>query len=194
MGRGWYDDGKLLNKNNTFTDFVTCARHLIAEGYTTPQRLAIRGASAGGLLIGAVLNLAPELFQAAVADVPFVDVINTMNDTSIPLTALEFEQWGNPAQRNVFEYMLTYSPYDKLRATRYPNLLVTAGLNDPRVQYWEPAKYVAKLRTLKTDDNVLLLRTNLTAGHGGASGRYDQLRENALRLAFVISHCGVREF
>jgi oligopeptidase B len=190
MGRSWYDDGKLLNKKNTFNDFVACAQHLIAEGYTAPERLAIRGGSAGGLLMGAVLNTAPELFKAVISDVPFVDVINTMSDTSIPLTVMEFEQWGNPAQREYFDYMLSYSPYDNLQPGAYPHLLVTAGLNDPRVQYWEPAKYVAKLRTLKTDDTVLLLRTNMSAGHGGASGRYDFLREDALRYAFVITYCG----
>jgi oligopeptidase B len=191
MGRAWYEDGKLLRKTNTFTDFIACAEHLVSLGHTSPARLAINGVSAGGLLMGAVTNLRPELFGAVVADVPFVDVINTMNDPSIPLTVIEYEEWGNPGNRAHFGYMLQYSPYDNVAPKAYPHLLVTAGLNDPRVQYWEPAKWVAKLRAMKTDDNVLLLRTNMGAGHGGASGRYDHLKEWAFRYAFILDRLGL---
>lgn len=193
MGRAWYDQGKFLNKQNTFTDFVACARRLIAGGYTDSDRLAIIGGSAGGLLIGATLNMAPDLFRAAVAVVPFVDVVTTMLDESIPLTVGEFEEWGNPKEEVYYRYMLSYSPYDNVAAHAYPHLLVTAGLNDPRVQYWEPAKWTAKLRDLKTDDNVLLLKTEMGAGHSGPSGRYDYLREVALHYAFVLDALGLRE-
>ncbi len=191
MGRDWYESGKLLHKKNTFEDFIACAEHLIAQGYTRPERLAIRGGSAGGLLIGVVINQRPDLFAAAIADVPFVDVINTMSDPSIPLTVPEYGQWGNPEEREAFEYMMSYSPYDNIKATSYPHLLMTAGLNDPRVQYWEPAKFVAKLRAVSTGQNMILLKTNMSAGHAGASGRYDYLREEALRYAFVIDCVGV---
>ena len=186
MGRMWYENGKFLHKKNTFTDFIACAEHLIAEKYTNPEKLAIMGGSAGGLLMGAVANMRPDLFKVVVAQVPFVDVINTMLDASIPLTVTEYEEWGNPADDKYFDYMLSYSPYDNVRAQRYPNMLITAGLNDPRVQYWEPAKWTAKLRALKTDDNVLLLKTNMGAGHGGASGRYDRLKETAFSYAFIL--------
>jgi oligopeptidase B len=186
MGRPWYDDGKLLKKKNTFTDFIACAEHLIAEKYTSADRLVAMGGSAGGLLMGAVANLRPDLFKVIVAHVPFVDVINTMLDESIPLTVTEFEEWGNPKNKEYFDYMLSYSPYDNVEAKAYPNLLITAGLNDPRVQYWEPAKWTAKLRALKTDTNRLLLKTNMGAGHGGASGRYDALKETAFEYAFVL--------
>ncbi len=186
LGRPWYDDGKLLNKKNTFTDFIACAEHLIAQGYTVPQKLVIRGRSAGGLLMGAVTNLRPDLFAGVIAGVPFVDVINTMLDPSIPLTVTEFEEWGNPVDQQFYAYMKSYSPYDNLAATDYPTILATAGLNDPRVQYWEPAKWVAKLRAVKTDKNHLLLKTNMAAGHGGASGRYDYLHEIAFEYAFIL--------
>ncbi|HEU4559499.1 MAG TPA: S9 family peptidase [Longimicrobium sp.] len=193
MGRHWYDQGKLLNKKNTFTDFISAAEHLIAQGYTRSDRLAIRGGSAGGLLMGAVINMRPELFKAVVADVPFVDVINTMLDASIPLTAGEWLQWGDPRKAEFYGYMKSYSPYDNVRATNYPAMLVTAGLNDPRVGYWEPAKWVALLRATKTDNNPLLLRTNMGAGHGGASGRYDAIRENAVRYAFILDQFGIKQ-
>ena len=191
MGRFWYDEGKLLNKRNTFTDFIACARHLIDQGYTIPEKLAIFGGSAGGLLIGAVLNMAPELFGAAVATVPFVDVVTTMLDETIPLTIVEYEEWGNPNEEVYYQYMLSYSPYDNVEERAYPHLLVTAGLNDPRVQYWEPAKWTARLRERKTDDSLLLLKTEMGAGHAGPSGRYDYLREVALRYAFVLEALSV---
>ena len=186
MGRAWYENGKFLHKKNTFTDFIACAEHLIAEGYTNVDRLAISGRSAGGLLMGAVTNLRPDLFAAVIAGVPFVDVINTMLDPTIPLTVPEYEEWGNPNDPVYYAYMKSYSPYDNVEAKAYPAILATAGLNDPRVQYWEPAKWVAKLRTVKTDDNLLLLKTNMGAGHGGASGRYDYLKEIAFEYAFLL--------
>ncbi len=191
MGRLWYEDGKFLNKKNTFTDFIACAEHLIEQGYTSPDRLAIRGGSAGGLLMGAVANMRPDLFKVVVAQVPFVDVINTMLDASIPLTVIEYEEWGNPNDKAYFDYMLSYSPYDNVEAKDYPNMLITAGLNDPRVQYWEPAKWTAKLRAMKTDNNRLLLKTNMGAGHGGASGRYDALKELAFVYAFILDTLGI---
>ncbi len=191
LGRAWYEDGRMLKKKNTFTDFIACAEHLIREGYTRREKLAIMGGSAGGLLIGACLTMRPDLFGAAIAHVPFVDVVTTMSDPTIPLTSLEYDQWGNPDDPQAFEYMLSYSPYDNLRPAAYPPVLVTTGLNDPRVAYWEPAKFVAKLRELKTDDNPLLLYTNYDAGHAGASGRYDYLREIALDYAFLIDRLGV---
>ena len=191
MGRLWYEDGKFLNKKNTFTDFIACAEHLIEQGYTSPDRLAIRGGSAGGLLMGAVANMRPDLFKVVVAQVPFVDVINTMLDASIPLTVIEYEEWGDPNDKTYFDYMLSYSPYDNVEAQDYPNMLITAGLNDPRVQYWEPAKWTAKLRTMKTDNNRLLLKTNMGAGHGGASGRYDALKELAFVYAFILDTLGI---
>jgi oligopeptidase B len=190
MGRAWYENGKLQHKKNTFTDFIACAEHLIAQGYTSANKLAIMGVSAGGLLMGAVTTLRPDLFKCVVAKVPFVDVINTMNDPSIPLTVIEWEEWGNPAKPDDFAYMLSYSPYDNVQARAYPDLLVTGGLNDPRVAYWEPAKFVAKLRELKTDPNRLLLKTNMGAGHGGASGRFDYLQEIALEYAFMLDTLG----
>jgi len=190
LGRPWYEDGKFLHKRNTFTDFIAAAEHLIAEKYTSSDRLAIHGGSAGGLLIGAVVNMRPELFHVALAEVPFVDVMNTMLDPTIPLTVIEWEEWGDPNDPEYYEYMRSYSPYDNVAAQDYPNLFVTGGLNDPRVGYWEPAKWVAWLRTVKTDDNALLLRTNMGAGHGGASGRYDALEELAEQYAFVITQIG----
>ena len=191
MGERWHDEGKLLTKRNTFTDFIAAAEHLIARGYTSRERLAIQGGSAGGLLIGAVLNLRPDLFAAALAQVPFVDVINTMLDPSVPLVVIEYEEWGNPNEPEAFDYMLSYSPYDNVRAADYPHLLITAGLNDPRVAYWEPAKWTARLRATKTGSRRLLLKTNMGAGHGGASGRYDALRETAFHYAFLLDVLGV---
>lgn len=191
MGRAWYEGGRMLNKKNTFTDFVACAEHLVAEGFTAPDKLACQGRSAGGLLMGAVVNLRPDLFRAVIAEVPFVDVVNSISDPAIPLTVIEWEQWGNPAILEEFQYMRSYSPYDNVEAKDYPNLLVTAGLNDPRVAYWEPAKWTAKLRALKTDTTWLLLKTNLAAGHGGSSGRYDYLKEIAFSYAFLIDRLGV---
>lgn len=186
MGRHWYDQGKFLHKATTFTDFVACGRHLIAEGYTQREKLAIMGRSAGGLLIGAVLNLAPDLGETAVLGVPFVDVVTTMLDESIPLTVVEFEEWGNPKDKTFYDAMLAYSPYDNLKAGHYPHILVTAGLNDPRVQYWEPAKWVARLRTLKQDDNRLLFKLFMGAGHFSSSGRYDYLKDTAFEYAFIL--------
>lgn len=191
MGRAWYENGKLLNKKNTFTDFVAAAETLIAAGYTRPDKLVIMGRSAGGLLMGAVTNLRPDLFAGVIAGVPFVDVVTTMQDTSIPLTVTEFEEWGNPADPIYYAYMKSYSPYDNLEAKAYPAILATAGLHDPRVSYWEPAKYVARLRQMHADGNVVLLKTNMDAGHGGASGRYDYLRESAFEFAFLLKTVGL---
>ena len=191
MGRAWYEAGKLLRKRNTFTDFIAAAESLLRDGWTSRDRLVINGGSAGGLLIGAVLNLRPELFRVAVAEVPFVDVVTTMLDESIPLTVIEYEEWGNPNDAQYYEYMKSYSPYDNVRAQAYPDMLVTAGLNDPRVAYWEPAKWVARLRTLRTAPTRLLLRTNMGAGHSGASGRYDYLREVAFKYAFILDALGL---
>ena len=190
MGRAWYENGKMLNKRNTFTDFIACAEHLIAENFTCTDKLTIMGGSAGGLLVGACVTMRPDLFGAVVAQVPFVDVINTMSDASIPLTTLEYDQWGNPDNKEYFEYIMTYSPYDNIRSANYPHILITTGLNDPRVAYWEPAKFIAKLRELKTDNNTLILRTNFAAGHAGASGRYDYLKEVASDFAFIIDVLG----
>jgi oligopeptidase B len=192
MGRPWYEGGKLRNKSNSFTDFVAAAEHLIAEGLTSPERLAISGGSAGGLLMGAVTNLRPDLFKAVLAEVPFVDVVNTMLDATLPLTVIEYDEWGNPNDPEAYACIRAYSPYDNVRATDYPNMLITAGLNDPRVAYWEPAKFTARLRARKTDANRLLLRTNMGAGHGGASGRWDHLREIAFKYAFVLDVLGVQ--
>jgi oligopeptidase B len=191
LGKAWHDQGRMLHKRNTFTDFITAAEHLISAGYTAPDRLAIEGGSAGGLLMGAVVNLRPDLFRAVVSDVPFVDVMNTMLDPSLPLTTGEYEEWGNPQERRYHDYMLSYSPYDNLRAMDYPAMLVQTSLHDSQVMYWEPAKYVAKLRTLKTDQRPLLLKTNMGAGHAGASGRYDYLREIAFTYAFVLWQLGL---
>ena len=186
LGRGGYEAGKLAHKTNTFGDFEAVAEYLIDARYTSSRRLLIRGGSAGGLLIGAVLNRRPELFHAALAEVPFVDVVNTMLDASLPLTVIEYEEWGDPGSPEVLARLLGYSPYDNVAAQAYPHLLVTAGFNDPRVMYWEPAKWVARLRATKTDDNLLLLRMDMGSGHGGASGRYDAFREEAIKLAFLI--------
>jgi len=186
LGRTWYEDGKLLKKRNTFTDFISCAQCLVDQQYAAPRRVAISGGSAGGLLMGAVMNMRPELFTSVIAAVPFVDVLNTMSDPSLPLTVTEYEEWGNPRDPKYFDYMASYSPYDNIEEKQYPNLLVTAGLNDPRVSYWEPAKWVAKQRRLKHQVRILVLKTNLGAGHGGDSGRFDRLREVAMEYAFAI--------
>jgi oligopeptidase B len=186
LGREWYEHGKFLHKTNTFEDFVACAERLVELGYTSPRRLAIRGRSAGGLLIGAVLNMRPDLFGCAVAQVPFVDALTTMLDDKLPLTVNEFEEWGNPAELDFYEYMKAYSPYDNVHQAEYPALLVTAGLNDPRVSYWEPAKWVAKLRALNAGEQPVLLKTEMGSGHMGPSGRYESWREEAFISAFVI--------
>jgi oligopeptidase B len=191
MGKAWHDDGRLMKKMNTFTDFIACAEHLVAQRFTSPERLAIQGGSAGGLLMGAVVNMRPDLFRAVVSKVPFVDVINTMVDASLPLTVGEWEEWGDPRRREDYAYMLAYSPYDQLQARDYPAMLVTTAFNDSQVMYWEPAKYVARLRTLKTDAHPVLLKTNMDAGHGGASGRYDYLREVAFDYAFLLTQLGL---
>ncbi len=191
LGRAWYEDGRLFNKKNSFDDFIACAEHLIREGFTSKGKLAITGGSAGGLLVSACLTMRPDLFKAVIAKVAFVDVVSTMSDPTIPLTALEYDEWGNPDDVEFFKYMMSYSPYDNIRATDYPHMLITTGLNDPRVAYWEPAKFAAKLRELKTDSNMLLLQTNYSAGHAGASGRYDFLKEVAIDYAFLIDRlCG----
>ncbi|RMH22690.1 MAG: S9 family peptidase [Acidobacteria bacterium] len=191
LGEAWHDDGKMLKKMNTFTDFIDVAEFLIDQRYTKPDKLVIEGGSAGGLLMGAVVNMRPDLFHAVVARVPFVDVVNTMLDESIPLTVGEFEEWGNPKDEEYFRYILSYSPYDNVKAQDYPHMLITTGLNDSRVQYWEPAKWTAKLRATKTDRNRLLLKTNMGAGHGGASGRYDAFREQAFVYAFILDSVGI---
>ena len=191
LGKPWHDAGKMLVKRNTFTDFIACVEELIDRGYGDPERVAIEGGSAGGLLMGAVANMRPELFRAVVSHVPFVDVMNTMLDASLPLTVPEYEEWGDPNQEEYFRYMLSYSPYDNLKRGNYPAMLVKTSLHDSQVMYWEPAKYVARLRTLKTDANPLLLVTNMQAGHGGASGRYDYLKEIALDYAFLLKELGV---
>ena len=188
LGKPWHDDGRMTRKRNTFTDFIAVADHLRAEGYTSPDRLVVEGGSAGGLLMGAIANMRPDLFKVVVSKVPFVDVINTMLDASLPLTAGEWEEWGDPRRREHYEYMKTYCPYTNVERKAYPIMLVKTSFNDSQVMYWEPAKYVAKLREHKTDDNVLLLRTNMEAGHGGASGRYDYLRVVAFDYAFVLMH------
>ncbi len=193
MGKPWHDAGRLMEKRNTFTDFITAVEYLLAHGFGDPGRVAIEGGSAGGLLMGAVSNLRPNLFTAVLSHVPFVDVMNTMLDATLPLTVPEYEEWGNPNEPEAFRYMLGYSPYDNLKPGRYPAMLVKTSLNDSQVMYWEPAKYVAKLRTLKQDGTPLLLHTNMAAGHGGASGRYDYLREIAFDYAFLLRALGVEE-
>jgi oligopeptidase B len=193
LGETWHDDGMLMRKKNTFTDFIDSAEWLIANRWTRTERLAIQGASAGGLLITTVVNMRPDLFKAAHAGVPFVDVINTMMDPSVPLTAPEYLEWGNPNEKPAFDYMRSYSPYDNLQRKAYPAILVTTSFDDSQVMYWEPAKYVAKLRTLKTDNNALLLKCNMAAGHGGASGRYDSLKDTAFEYAWLMSQVGIHK-
>ena len=192
-GRQWYEDGKLLKKMNTFTDFNDCAQHLIDKKYTNPEKLFAEGGSAGGLLMGACINLKPELYKGVVAAVPFVDVITTMLDESIPLTTGEFDEWGNPKEDKFYYYMKSYSPYDNVVAKDYPALLVTTGLHDSQVQYWEPAKWVAKLRELKTDNNLLIFHINMDYGHGGASGRFQWIKDTALEYAFIFDLIGIGE-
>jgi oligopeptidase B len=191
LGEEWYDDGKLLNKKNTFTDFIACAEHLVDGKYTKPEKLAIMGGSAGGLLVGACVNMRPDLFNVVLAIVPFVDVINTMNDETLPLTTQEWEQWGNPKEEKYYNYMLSYSPYDNIKGVKYPNILATGGLNDSQVGFHEPAKFVAKLRELKKDDNITVLKINMESGHGGASGRFARLKEVAYQYAFLMDRMGL---
>jgi oligopeptidase B len=193
LGRYWYEEGKLLNKKNTFTDFIACTEHLQAENYASPDKTFAMGGSAGGLLIGAVINMKPEIYKGAIAAVPFVDVVTTMLDESIPLTTGEYDEWGNPNDEEYYKYILSYSPYDNVEEKDYPNLLVTTGYHDSQVQYWEPAKWVAKLRAHKTDDNLLLLHTNMEFGHGGASGRFERLKEIALEYAFAFKLAGIEK-
>jgi oligopeptidase B len=193
MGKGWHDDGRMMKKRTTFTDFIACAEHLIDKRYTSADHLVAEGASAGGLLMGAVVNMRPDLFRAVVTRVPFVDVLNTMGDPSLPLTVGEYEEWGNPAKREEYELMKSYCPYSNLAPQAYPAILVKTSFNDSQVMYWEPAKYVAKLRALKTDRRPLILKTNMAAGHGGASGRYDTLKEISFDYAFILSQLGIDE-
>jgi oligopeptidase B len=193
MGRQWYEDGKMFKKKNTFTDFINCAEFLIEEKITTPEKLFASGGSAGGLLMGAVVNMRPDLFKGVIAKVPFVDVVTTMEDESIPLTTGEFDEWGNPENPESYMYMLDYSPYDQVKPQNYPNMLVTTGFHDSQVQYWEPAKWVAKLRELKTDNNKLLLRTNMETGHGGTTGRFKVYEELAQEFAFIVDLAGIKE-
>ncbi len=191
LGEQWYEDGKMLKKKNTFTDFIACSELLINEKYTSANKLAAMGGSAGGLLMGAVANMRPDLYHTIVAQVPFVDVINTMLDDSLPLTTGEYEEWGNPNEEEYYNYMLSYSPYDNIKAQNYPNILVTGGLNDSQVLFHEPAKYVAKLRAMKTDNNILILHMNMDSGHGGATGRYDGIKDIAFEFAFILKCVGI---
>jgi oligopeptidase B len=191
LGKPWHDAGRMRQKMNTFTDFIAVAEALVAQGYTSKERLAIQGGSAGGLLMGAVTNLRPDLFKVVLADVPFVDVLNTMSDASLPLTVSEFEEWGNPQVKEEYESMRQYCPYTNVTAKAYPTMLVKTSFNDSQVMYWEPAKWVAKLRALKTDPNPLLFQINMNGGHGGSSGRYDVLKERAFDYAFLLTQLGV---
>jgi oligopeptidase B len=193
MGRQWYEDGKLLKKINTFTDYNDCARYLINEKYTSAKHLYAEGGSAGGLLMGAIANMEPSLYNGVIAQVPFVDVVTTMLDATIPLTTFEWDEWGDPRKQEYYDYMLSYSPYDQVKEQNYPNMLVTTGYWDSQVQYWEPSKWVARLRDKKTDDNILIMDVNMTAGHGGASGRFERLRKTALEYAFILDLEGIRE-
>jgi oligopeptidase B len=192
MGEKWREDGMLMKKKNTFWDFIDCAEYLVAEKWTSKERLVIEGGSAGGLLMGAVVNMRPDLFHAVHAAVPFVDVMNTMMDASLPLTVGEYLEWGNPNEKEAYDYMKTYSPYDNLEKRAYPAILVTTSFNDSQVMYWEPAKYVARLRTLKTNDTPLLLKIKMEpAGHGGASGRYDRMKDQAFEYAWMLRQVGI---
>ena len=193
MGRAWYDDGRLLHKKNSFTDFIDVTHHLIVERYADKTKIFAMGGSAGGLLVAAVANMSPQDYRAIVAQVPFVDVVTTMLDESVPLTTNEYDEWGNPADAKYYDYLLTYSPYDNVRAQPYPTMLVTTGLWDSQVQYYEPAKWVAKLRALKTDRNPLLLHVEMEAGHGGKSGRFQRYRETALEYAFLLLQLGISD-
>jgi len=191
LGEEWREQGRMMQKMNTFTDFIDCADFLVKNKYTSSDRLVINGGSAGGLLMGAVVNMRPDLFKAVVAQVPFVDVMNTMLDASLPLTTSEYIEWGNPNKKDEFDYMIKYSPYDNVKAQKYPAMLVMISLNDSQVPYWEGAKFAAKIRAMKTDTNPLIVKVNMGAGHGGASGRYDALREAAFSYAFVLWQVGV---
>ena len=193
LGEAWYEDGKLLNKKNTFKDFIACSEYLIDAGYTSANKLAAMGGSAGGLLMGAVVNERPELYQTIVAQVPFVDVINTMLDDTLPLTVGEYEEWGNPNEEEYYNYMLSYSPYENTVAQDYPNILITGGINDSQVLFHEPAKWTAKLREVKTDNNIVVMRMDMTSGHGGATGRYDGIKDTAFELAFILNRVGITE-
>jgi oligopeptidase B len=193
LGEEWRQAGRMMNKINTFNDFIACAEHLIKAKYTSSSRLVIQGGSAGGLLVGAVVNMRPDLFKGAIAQVPFVDLLNTMLDATLPLTTSEYIEWGNPNEKPAFEYMKRYSPYDNIAKANYPSMLVKVSVNDSQVPYWEGAKLVAKLREMKTDQNPLLLKVNFGAGHGGASGRYDALREIAFDYAYMLWQMGVTE-
>lgn len=193
LGWDWYDGGKLLNKKNTFTDFIACAEHLIEKDFTAKGGIVASGGSAGGMLMGAVVNLRPILFKAVVADVPFVDVLNTMEDDTLPLTTMEYNEWGNPQTKIFYDYIKSYSPYDNVKPHDYPHMLITGGISDPRVTYWEPAKWTAHLRDSKTDDNLLLLKIHMDSGHAGASGRFNRLKEVALEYAFILKVFGLSE-
>jgi oligopeptidase B len=193
LGRQWYDNGRMLNKKNTFYDFIDCGEFLIKEKYTSKKHLYADGASAGGLLMGAIVNFRPDLWNGVIAEVPFVDVLTTMSDPDIPLTTGEYKEWGDPANKDEYLYMKSYSPYDNVEKKEYPNLLVTTGLHDSQVQYFEPAKWVARMRELKKGNNVLLFHINMDAGHGGASGRFDYLKDEALHYAFLLSLEGMKE-
>jgi oligopeptidase B len=193
MGRQWYEDGKLMKKKNTFTDFIDCGEFLIQQKFTSKEHLYAMGGSAGGLLMGAIMNLRPDLWHGIIAAVPFVDVVTTMLDETIPLTTNEFDEWGNPKNKDAYDYMKSYSPYDNVEKKAYPNVLVTTGLHDSQVQYFEPAKWVAKLREMKTDNNIILLHTNMSAGHGGASGRFDYLKDVALQYSFLLALEGIEQ-
>ena len=193
LGEDWYQDGKLLKKKNTFDDFIICAEYLVSEGYTSKDKLIIEGGSAGGLLVGAVTNMRPDLFKVVIAEVPFVDILNTMMDSTLPLTMGEYEEWGNPNDKKYFDYIKSYSPYDNIEKKNYPIILVESSMNDTRVGFWEPTKWVAKLRAFKTDGNMILLRTNMGAGHGGSSGRYDWYKDVAFRYSFMLDIMGIKE-
>jgi oligopeptidase B len=191
LGEKWRQEGRMFKKLNTFYDFIDSADWLIKNKYTSPDRLVIQGGSAGGMLMGGVVNIAPKLFKAAIVQVPFVDVINTMLDDTLPLTTEEWIEWGNPNEKEAFDYMIKYSPYDNVKAQDYPNMLIETSLNDSQVPYWEGAKFAAKLRSVKTDNNTILLKTNMGAGHGGSSGRYDRLKEVAFDYAYALSQVGI---
>jgi oligopeptidase B len=193
LGEQWYERGKLLHKKNTFTDFIACSELLINKKYTSANKLAAMGGSAGGLLMGAVMNMRSDLYQTVVAQVPFIDVINTMLDETLPLTTSEYEEWGNPNEEEYYNYMLSYSPYDNIKAQNYPNMLITGGINDSQVLFHEPTKYVARLRALKTDDNLVLLHMNMDSGHGGATGRYDGIKDTAFEFAFILNRVGIEK-
>jgi oligopeptidase B len=193
LGREWYEDGKLLKKKNTFTDFIDCSQFVIDEKYTSTEHLYAEGGSAGGLLMGAIINMAPKLYNGVIAQVPFVDVVTTMLDETIPLTTGEYDEWGNPNVKKYYNYMLSYSPYDNVVAQDYPNLYISTGLHDSQVQYWEPAKWVAKLRVMKTNNKVLFLDTNMDAGHGGASGRFEAIKEIAKEYSFLLDLEGIKK-